>query len=252
MRVGGPAIGGLVLAVSGFEYLYLTQTLVYVWVIWTTSMIGADTSEAHRERASMFKDLIEGFGVLKTDRTIFYIMVLAVSLFMFGMPFQTVFIPLIAVESLDMTKSEAAILISVVGLGALIGALVIATVGDSVRHRGQLMIGFIVVLSLALIVFARGGSLVTATPALLLAGAMQTSFNSLNNAFVLGRTPPELHGRVMSLFSLDRGLVPLGATLAGALAAAVGAVDALTIMAGICLVNTLVVAMFVPALRKIA
>jgi hypothetical protein len=81
---------------------------------------------------------------------------------------------------------------------------------------------------------------------------MQTSFNSLNNAFVLGRTPPELHGRVMSLFSLDRGLVPLGATLAGALAAAVGAVDALTIMAGICLVNTLVVAMFVPALRKIA
>jgi MFS family permease len=39
MRVGGPAIGGLVLAVSGFEYLYLTQTLVYVGVIWTTSLI---------------------------------------------------------------------------------------------------------------------------------------------------------------------------------------------------------------------
>jgi MFS family permease len=252
MRVGGPAIGGLILAVSGFEYLYLTQTLVYVWVIWTTAQIQVDTTEARRERPSMLKELIEGFAVLKTDRAIFYIMVLAVSLFMFGMPFQTVFIPLIAVEALDMSESEAAILISVVGVGALSGALVIATVGDSVRRRGVLMITFIVVFSLSLLVFARGGTLLTAIPALLVAGAMQTSFNSLNNAFVLGRTPPELHGRVMSLFSLDRGLVPLGATLAGALAAILSSVDALTIMASICLVNTLLVALMVPALRKIA
>src|SRR5690606_11040226 len=107
MRVGGPAIGGLVLAVSDFEFLYLSQTLLYVWVIWTTSMIKADTSESRRHRPSMFKDLMEGFGVLNTDRNILYIMILAVSLFMFGMPFQTVFIPLIAVESLDMTASEA-------------------------------------------------------------------------------------------------------------------------------------------------
>ena len=252
MRVGGPAIGGLILAISGFEYLYLTQTLVYVWVLWTTSLMQTGTSETRPNRPSMFKELIEGFGVLQTDRTILYIMILAVSLFMFGMPFQTVFIPLIAVESLDLTKSEAALLISLVGAGALFGALVIATFGDSVRRRGQLMIGFIVVFSLALLLFARGGSLFTATPALLIAGAMQTSFNSLNNAFVLGRTPPELHGRVMSLFSLDRGLVPLGATLAGALAATIGAADALTIMASICLINTLLVALLVPSLRKIA
>lgn len=251
MRVGGPAIGGAILAVSGFEYLYLAQTLIYVWVLWTTSMIQVESTETRRDRPSMFKELLEGFGILKTDRTILYIMILAVSLFLFGMPFQTVFIPLIAVSSLDMTESEAGILISVVGLGALLGALVIATVGDSVRRQGLLMIVFIVVFSLALILFARGGSLVTAVPALLIAGAMQTSFNSLNNAFVLGRTPPEMHGRVMSLFSLDRGLVPLGATLAGALAASMGPETALTIMATICLVNTLLVALLVPAIRRV-
>jgi MFS family permease len=252
MRVGGPAIGGLVLAVSGFEYLYALQTLIYVWVIWTTSQIVIDGSEARRDRPSMFAELKEGFGILHTDRTILYIMILAVSLFVFAMPFQTVFIPLIADQSLGMSHTEAGILISVVGVGALLGALVIATVGDSVRRRGQLMIGMIVTMSLALFLFARGGSLITAVPALLVAGAMQTSFNSLNNAFVLGRTPPAMHGRVMSLFSLDRGLVPLGATLAGALAATIGPEDALTIMASICLVNTLLVALLVPSLRRIA
>jgi len=103
-----------------------------------------------------------------------------------------------------------------------------------------------------LLLFALGGSLYTAVPALLIAGAMQTSFNSLNNAFVLGRTPPELHGRVMSLFSLDRGLVPLGATLAGFLAGMLGAPMALTVMASICLGCTLLIAAAVPSLRKIA
>src|SRR5690606_35286270 len=109
------------------------------------------------------------------------------------------------------------------------------------------MISFIVILSVSLLVFALGGSLFTAVPALLVAGAMQTSFNSLNNAFVLGRTPPELHGRVMSLFSLDRGLVPLGAAMAGALAAALGAPLALTMMAGACLITTLLLALLVPS-----
>ena len=251
MRVGGPALGGLVLAFAGFDYLYSLQAIVYIWVLWTTAMIQVEATEARPNRASMFSELKEGFGVLHTDRTILYIMVLAVSLFIFAMPFQGVFIPLIAKEDLGLSTSQASLLISVVGAGALFGALVIATVGDSVRHRGMLMISFILILSISLLVFAMGGSLFTAVPALLVAGAMQTSFNSLNNAFVLGRTPPELHGRVMSLFSLDRGLVPLGATLAGALAGLLGAPLALTVMASICLVSTLAIAVLVPSLLKI-
>jgi MFS family permease len=250
MRTGGPAIAGAVLAVAGFEGVYVMQTLVYVWVIWSTAQIGEHGEPVNRVHASMKTELVEGFAAVKRDRIIFYIMLLCLALFVFGMPFQAVFIPLIAVESLDMSKSTAGILISAVGLGALIGALVVATIGDSVRNRGILMISMIVVFCGALLVFARGETLLTAIPALLLCGAMQTSFMSLNNAFVLGRTPQELHGRVLSLFSLDRGLVPLGATLAGALAASLGAADALTIMASLCLACTLLVAALVPSLRR--
>jgi hypothetical protein len=90
-----------------------------------------------------------------------------------------------------------------------------------------------------------------AVPALLVTGAMQTSFMSLNNAFVLGRTSPELQGRVMSLFSLDRGLIPLGATIGGVLAETLGPQDGLLIMAAICATCTLIVALFVPAIRRI-
>jgi hypothetical protein len=40
---------------------------------------------------------------------------------------------------------------------------------------------------------------------------------SINNAYILGRTDSEYHGRIMSLFSLDRGLLPMGAALGGVL-----------------------------------
>jgi hypothetical protein len=81
---------------------------------------------------------------------------------------------------------------------------------------------------------------------------MQTSFISLNTSYVLGRTPMELQGRIMSLFSLDRGLIPLGATLGGALAAVLSPSNGLMIMASFCLAFTLILTVFAPALRRIA
>ncbi|HWO73711.1 MAG TPA: MFS transporter, partial [Dehalococcoidia bacterium] len=141
---------------------------------------------------------------------------------------------------------------SLVGFGALLGSLVVATIGGNVRRRGLYMLAMVTAFCMALLVFARADTLLLVAPALLLTGAMQTSFMALNNTYVINRTPPELHGRVLSLFSLDRGLVPLGATLGGFLAESMGAQDALTIMASICLGLTLLLALAFPSLRKIS
>ena len=252
MRTGGPSIAGLVLFAMDFGELYALQALMYVWVIWSTSHISVRTNEERGQRPSMLTDLFEGFAVVKKDRIILYIMLLSLALFVFGMPFQSVFVPLIAVDSLGMSRSVAGLLVSLVGAGALLGSLVVATIGDSVRRRGLLMIGMIIAFCLSLLVFSRAETLLLIAPALMMCGAMQVSFMALNNAFVLGRTAPELHGRVMSLFSLDRGLVPLGATLGGFLAATLGPQEGLMVMALICLSLTLFVALLVPSLRRMA
>src|SRR5690606_38503034 len=115
MRVGGPALGGLVLHFAGFEYLYALQASMYIWVLWTRAMIQVEATAPRRDRASMFSELKEGFGVLHTDRMILHMMILAVSLFVFAMPFQGVFIPLIGRDSLGLTNSQASLLLSVVG-----------------------------------------------------------------------------------------------------------------------------------------
>jgi predicted MFS family arabinose efflux permease len=252
MRVGGPSIAGLILAFTDFGELYLAQSLVYVWVLFSTWQINVRTSEGKRHEGSMVSELAEGFSAVKREKTIFYILILCLVMFIWGMPFQSVFIALIAVDELGLNRSSVGLLVSCVGIGALLGSLVVATVGDTMRNRGIVMIGMMTAFSVSLLMFSQAHALYVVIPALIGAGAMQTSFMSLNNTYVLSRTPRDLHGRVMSLFSLDRGLVPVGAALAGFLAEALGPQEALMLMGGICLVCTLLLAVLVPPLRRIS
>jgi MFS family permease len=252
MRTLGPAIAAVVLALFSFGDLYVLQAAMLLWVMWSTSKIGVITHEGGRHKTSMGAELLEGFAAVKRDKVVLYILAISLAVFVFGMPFQGVFIPLIAKRELGLSTAEAGLLISLVGIGALVGALVIATIGENVRRRGYAMLGMIAAFCVALLVFANVHSIFAVAPALIVTGAMQTSFMSLNNAFVLGRTPQELHGRVLSLFHLDRGLVPAGAALGGFLAGALGPSSAQTVMALICLGFTGLLVLAFPALRKIS
>jgi MFS family permease len=252
MRIGGPALAGLILIFFDIGDLYLIQALIYVGVITTTLRIGVRSSASRRRhKTSMLSELFEGFGAVRSDRVIFYILVLSLAMFVFGMPYQAVFIPLLARDPLGLDRSGLGLLFSTVGIGALVGALFVATFGDNVKKRGLLMLALLIGFSVSLLLLARADAVLLAVPALILSGAMQTSFMSLNNAYVLGRTPRELQGRIMSLFSLDRGLVPLGAALGGLLAEALGPQDGLAVMAAAFLAMTLILAIAVPALRRI-
>ena len=252
MRIGGASLAGLILVFFDLGNLYFLQSLMYVWVmLWTYQISVRTRGGGEKPKTSMFADLGEGFGAARKDKAIFYILGLSLILFVWGFPYQSVFVPLIALDVLGIGRSGAGLLVSLTGVGALLGSLTIASSGGGLKRPGLVMLTMIIVYSVALLVFSRAETMLIVVPALLVTGAMQTSYMSVNNAFVLTRTPPELHGRIMSLFSLDRGLIPLGATVGGALAASLGPQDGLTIMALVCLGCTLFVAVAVPTLRRL-
>jgi MFS family permease len=251
MRIGGASLAGAILAVLDFGDLYLIQSIIYIFVIYTTTRIRISTEPTNKVRGSMLTELGEGFSAAKSDRTIFYILMLSLIMFIWGVPYQSVFIPLLATEELGIGRSGGALLVAVTGVGALTGALTIATIGGSIRSRGRVMMAMLIIFGIALIVLANAPVVAIAVPALLVSGAMQTSYNSVAHAYVLGRTQPELHGRIMSLFSLDRGLVPLGAALGGLFAELVGPQLGLVTMATVCIVSTIAMALLAPAVRRI-
>ena len=174
---------------------------------------------------------------------------MALLLFILGQPYQQVFIPLIALDVLNVGRSGAGWMLALTGVGALIGSLVIAS-RKSFQHRGLAMMGFLVVFGLALLMLAQSKLIPVSAVALILAGGMTTTYNALNTSLLLEKSPPELHGRVMSLMSLDRGLVSVGAVLSGALAEALGPQLGLTVIAVAVVGMTLLVFVLAPALRK--
>ena len=63
--------------------------------------------------------------------------------------------------------------------------------------------------------------------------------------------PDELRGRVMSLYMLDRGFMPIGALFAGTAAHFIGAPSTVAVMGVIVIVLALFVAWRVPTIRSL-
>jgi MFS family permease len=250
MRIAGPALAG-VLLFTGIGPVYLLNGAIVAGVMFCTYQMHVRHEERPAEGApSWLDDLRESFAFVGQNRSVLFLLGPALILFVFGFPYQSVFVPLFAKKVLDLGDSGVGALVASTGAGAMIGSLVLAS-QSTLRRRGLLLLVFLALFSGGLLVFSRSTFLPLSVLALMATASMSSSYMSLNNSLLLELSPPEMHGRVMSLMSLDRGLVPLGATIAGALAAALGPPDALLIMASVCLALTVLAGIAAPALRRL-
>jgi MFS family permease len=251
MRIAGGGLAGILLIPLGVGAVYLLNGFLYIGVMLTTVLMRVPLQgRAAGPSPSWVEDLKEAFAFVGRNPTILYIVAPALILYVFGFPYNSVFVPLLAKQVLDLGDSGVGALLATTGVGALAGSLAMASRSD-VRRRGLLILAFLATFSGALVLLSRSTFLPLALLALLLVGSAGVSYMALTNTLLLENSPRELHGRVLSLMSLDRGLVPLGATIAGALAATLGPQNGLLVMALICLGLTVVVALGAPTLRRL-
>jgi MFS family permease len=251
MRVGGGAMAGVLLIVLDIGEVYLLNGLVYIYVIASTMMIKMPVDAKPRARTSLMADLEEGFSYVRANRAVGGLVLISMILFVFGMPYQQVFVPLVAFETFNLDRSWVGWMLSCTGLGAITGALFVASRGEYKRPGLALGIN-LVVFGSALLVIAASRWLPLTLLSLAVAGCMTTSFMALTNGLLLSATPVELHGRVMSLMSLDRGIIPAGALLSGVLADRYSVGPAMAIMATVLLLLAgLAILLLVPSLNRI-
>lgn len=252
MRIAGGGLAGLLLIPIGVGGVYLLNGIAYVWVIWNTFQVRLEGEDLPAERREPWLDSIrQGIAFAARTPTVLYVLLPAMVLFVFGLPYQSVFVPLLAVKVLGLGDSGVGLLVAVTGVGALAGSLGMAS-RSNVRRRGLLLLAFLTVFGSVLVLVSRSAWLPASIILLAVAGSVTVSYTALTNTLLLEHTPSQLQGRVMSLMNLDRGLVPIGAATAGALAATLGPQDALLIMGAACLAATAVIALTAPALRRIA
>jgi hypothetical protein len=82
-------------------------------------------------------------------------------------------------------------------------------------------------------------------------GACQVLFNATVNTLLHLTVPDHLRGRVMSIYMLDRGLMPAGALLAGISAHFIGAPATTGLMGSAVFLLAIVIAWRVPTVRRV-
>ncbi|MCL0043912.1 MFS transporter [Dehalococcoidia bacterium] len=223
-RIVGPAIAGLIVAGWGVGMSFVAATLVAIIPIVAMSMLRVHIGELESPtKLSVIGQMREGVSFFIRNPVILSIAIVAMATFTFGMTYTTI-IPVIADEVFDIGAKGYGLLLSISGAGALVGGVVLAALGDP-KHKGYIFMGG--ALMFGVCVMGLGVSAWTmmglAFVAMVGLGASQTFFMTTGNALILNQTPAELQGRVMSVYHLDRALIPLGTAAVGGLTDLIGA-----------------------------
>jgi len=250
MKVIGPALGGVLIALFGAAGNFFVQGTAYVGVLTMIYLLHVPPTPEKARRSSALANLKEGFRYVWSTPAVLALMTLAYVPRIFAVPYQTL-MPIFQKDVLRVGPEGLGMLMAAPGVGAVLAVLVLASAASRVRRQGLLLVGSIVVLGIFLISFSRATSFPVALVLLVVVGACQMIFLASTNTMLMLIVPDELRGRVMSLYMLDRGLMPAGALFAGVTAHFIGAPSTVTAMGTILILLTLVVAWRVPAIRAL-
>jgi len=245
----GPAAAGLIYAFLGPAWCFAINGASFLAVIINLQRMRLRSFVPQVERTSAVADLKEGLKFVAHHPLIRTIIGLIGVVAVFGISFVTLF-PAWAVDILHGDAKTNGFLQSARGLGAVVAALLIASLGRF-RFRGKLLTLGTFALPLAVAVFA----LVRWTPLALLfvfgTGLAHILIFNLSNALVQTNSPDALRGRVMGVYTLIFfGLLPLGALGMGFAAEHLGSPTAVLIGAGAMMAAAAALAVYMPHLRR--
>ncbi len=273
-RAIGPALAGMAVATTGEAGAFFINGVTFIAVIAGLLMMRLPSQPLASRRAGLGSHLGEAIRYVRGQQVVLVLISLvAVSAFL-SMPYSTL-MPVFASDVLnrsarpllDFVCDRAGVLgvscrspdaltygllMAATGLGAVTGALFVASLPSDAR-RGRLLtlgnLGFpalVVALSLS-------RSFVLSLLLLVGVGFSFVTQNALANTLIQIAVPDELRGRVMSFYSLTfQGMMRLGGMQAGVMGDAFGAPFAVGVGAAVCLAYGLFVAWRFPQVRRMA
>ena len=220
-RVVGPSVAAIVIGTLGAKWCFALNSMSYLAVLAGLFMIDLPPWQRVITGQSPVEGLFEGFRYMRDAPLIrVLVRVLGVTA-IFGMPFLAM-MPVVARNVVHAGAGGYGVLLACVGLGALIGALSLAGLGQRIT-RGKLYILSTYAFALGIIAFSMMHSLIPAAIMLIFVGFAMMLMGALANGLLQSIAPDELRGRVVSAYIfVSVGLVPIGSFLSGALAHTVG------------------------------
>jgi MFS family permease len=232
-KIVGPSLGGVLISIIGIAGCLFVNAISFVAIIATLLVMEFPSIKGRENQETPFwQEVSEGYHYLRGERRLWSVILLTYGVALVGTPYSR-FLPVIATDVLHAGPTTFGLLLASPGIGAVISGLSIAALGR-VRRRSHFVAMSVYAFSFALIMFSFSRSLPLSMLFLALIGASNIAFRAVANSIVQMETPPELLGRMLSLFFMDKGLWSFGTLFIGAIAHAIGTPRAITISGVAC------------------
>ena len=242
-RVVGPAIGGLSVGIFGIAGSYYLNALSFIAVLFPLFILHTVARQRLSEQKSMWRGLGTGLRYVRQRPELQMTLLLQFLIAFLVFPYVTL-LPIFAGDIFRIGATGLGILNASAGIGAMIGAILVVLLTRRIEHSVRVLMLLCVVGGGTCIAFALSGSIGASLLLLLVLGTCTVMSMTLTNTAVQSMTPPDMRGRVLSIWvMLTFGLAPLGNLVAGWVAQSLGAPVTLAIGGSLCAVGGLVVAL---------
>ena len=245
LRLLAPAFAGFFIAmwsIKGVYYmmagLYLTSVFFVLWLPRTEPILEDNPQEA----GGAFTDLWDGLRYIRSQPDIMMLLIVTLFAVILSMPYMFLLpvftretllvdisslgsltsLPLVGglISSLAQSSARQGLLISISGIGALLGSFIVATMSN--KRRGLFLLISILIVGVSLVIFSFTGSYLVALLVFIPLGFGQTGRMALANTLLQTYTEDTYRGRVMSVYLMEFGVTNIGVFLVGILADYIG------------------------------
>ena len=230
-RLAVPASAGLLIASLGPGPTLLVGAALYLGAAASTARILL-TREKRREsqREKALSQIVEAARYVRREPVVLALILLGALPLLLVIPFVQGLLPVYAPAVFDVGPAGLGLMMSALGVGATVGAFIIASLGNVARRGRVLLLGLALAVG-AMAAFSFAPSLSIALLILMVLTGALTSYFTLAGATLQAMVPDSLRGRVAALWVMTFGVMPLGSLLAGGLARLAGAPSATLISA---------------------
>ena len=220
-RSAGPALAGFLIAVCGTAGSYTAQAIFYLLAtIWTVQLRSGqrprarshDGDPAHKE--SLGQSIIEGWKFSWRNEAVRASLLIVVFASLFIIPFMTL-LPVFARDILKVGANGQGLLLSAMGVGALLSSVLLASFGDRLP-RINLMLGGVTLYGIIIVGFAASPWFELSLVLMGIVGIVHVTSHALAETVIQTYSPSDFRGRTMAVFHMTHVVLLVGGILIGA------------------------------------
>ena len=249
-RLIGPLVAGILIAVTSEGVCFLINAISYLFVIVSLLLMVIHPETRKIKSQHVLKGLKEGFNYAFGFSPVRAIILLLALVSLVGLPY-TVLMPVFAKAVLHGDSHTFGFLMGAAGIGALGGALYLAS-RKSVVGLEKVVPASAAIFGLGLIAFSFSRIIAVSVFLMLFVGFGMIMQMASSNTIIQTLVDDDKRGRVMSIYMMAFvGTAPFGSLIAGTLAKSIGAPLTLMIGGFISILGALVFAKYLKKLKNL-